>query len=332
MKCSECNSITTTFDERMGETICSDCGLILSINVFEETSVSVRSSNTGNAFGNPFSKTRDADFNGLGSIIGRQDITNRKTFSLFEEQKRTDYDSSTYNFRLSASIFLSYYNGKNLLAEATRKYKTMKEEHLVRGLPIENVAAGIVYYVLKDKGISVSLKEFSRQSKIPIKNIVRTSKRAKKKFGCTDFNFINIDNIITETIERIRVRQQETITRYNKTHKNSPQGYKTYRNNRTSFEDIQGDLRQDCYRFAEYVKRCYDLFDETLTKSDIIASMWVVSQIYNSQSITTAALSECGGFSEVTLRDKRKRICSNLKLDIDKIKLYTINNIIDGVR
>ena len=201
MKCSECNSITTTFDERMGETICADCGLILSVNMFEETNVSVRISNK--AFGNSFSKTRDADFNGLGSIIGRQDITNRKTFSLFEEQKRTVYDSSTTNFRLSASMFLSYYNGKNLLAEATRKYKTMKEEHLVRGLPIENVAAGIVYYVLKDKGTPVSLKEFSRQSKIPIKNIVRTSKRAKKKFGCTDFNFINIDNIIRSEERRV---------------------------------------------------------------------------------------------------------------------------------
>ena len=329
MKCSECNSITTTFDERMGETICADCGLILSVNMFEETNVSVRISNK--AFGNSFSKTRDADFNGLGSIIGRQDITNRKTFSLFEEQKRTVYDSSTTNFRLSASMFLSYYNGKNLLAEATRKYTTMKEEHLVRGLPIANVAAGIVYYVLKDKGTPVSLKEFSRQSKIPIKNIVRTSKRAKKKFGCTDFNFINIDNIITETIERIRVRQQDTITIHNRKHKSS-EGHVRYKNNRTSFEDIQGDLRRDCYRFAEYVKGCYDLFDETLTKSDIIASMWVVSQIYNSQSITTASLSECGGFSEVTLREKRKRICSNLKLEADKIKLYTIDNIIDGVR
>ena len=60
--------------------------------------------------------------------------------------------------------------------------------------------------------------------------------------------------------------------------------------------------------------------------------MWVVSQIHNSQSISTAALSECGGFSEVTIRDKRKRICSNLKLEADKIKLYTIDNIIDGVR
>jgi len=323
MKCSECNSITTTFDERMGETICADCGLILSVNIFEESKV--RLNNSG-------SIVLDADFNGLGSMIVRSDVSDKRSFSLFEQQKRTTYDSSSRKFRLSASIFLSYYNGKDLLQEATKKFITMKEEHLVRSLPLENVAAGIVYYILKDKGFSVSLKEFSKQTKIPVKNIVRTSKRAKKKFGSTDFDFTNIDNIITETIERIRVRQQVTVRRFNKTHINTPEGYKIFRNNRSTFEDIQGDLRRDCYRFAEYVKGCYDLFDETLTKSDIIASMWVVSQIHNSQSITTAALSECGGFSEVTLRDKRKRICSNLKLDIDKIKLYTIDNIIDGVR
>ena len=324
MKCSECNSITTTFDERMGETICADCGLILTVNIFEETGKNIEFTNGTFA--------RDGDYNGLGSMIRREDVTNKKSFSFFEQQTRTIYNSSTTSFRVSASIFLSYYNGKLLLQEATKKYKTMKEEHLIRGLPIENVAAGIVYYVLKDKGISVSLKEFSRQTKIPIKNIVRTSKRAKKKFGSTDFSFINIDNIITDTIERIRVRQQVTVRRFNKTHINTPEGYKIFRNNRSTFEDIQGDLRRDCYRFAEYVKKCYDLFDETLTKSDIIASMWVVSQIHNSQSITTAALSECGGFSEMTIREKRRRICSNLKLEADKIKLYTIDNIIDGVR
>ena len=307
----------------MGETICADCGLILSVNIFEESKARLN---------NDSSIIIEADFSGLGSMIVRSDVSDKRSFSLFEQQNRTIYDSSSKKFRLSASIFLSYYNGKKLLLEATKKFITMKEEHLIRGLPIENVAAGIVYYVLKDKGISVSLKEFSRQTKIPIKNIVRTSKRAKKKFGSTDFSFINIDNIVTDTIESIRVRQQVTVRRFNKTHINTPEGYKIFRNNRSTFEDIQGDLRRDCYRFAEYVKRCYDLFDETLTKSDIIASMWVVSQIYNSQSITTAALSECGGFSEVTIRDKRKRICSNLKLDIDKIKLYTIDNIIDGVR
>tara|TARA_R110002050_G_scaffold11800_5_gene39367 strand:- start:1287 stop:2258 length:972 start_codon:yes stop_codon:yes gene_type:complete len=323
MNCSECNSITTTFDERMGETICDDCGLILSVNIFEEKRG--RRNNSGSVLSDP-------DYNGLGSMIVRSDVDDKKSFSLFEQHNRTIYDSSSKKFRLSASIFLSYYNGKDLLQEATKKFIIMKEEHLIRSLPIENVAAGLVYYILKDRGFSVSLKEFSRQTKIPVKNIVRTSKRAKKKFGCTDFDFTNIDNIITETIERIRVRQQVTVRRFNSTHINTPEGYQLFKNNRSTFEDIQGDLRRDCYRFAEYVKRCYDLFDETLSKSDIIASMWVVSQIHNSQSISTAALSECGGFSQVTIREKRRRICSNLKLEADKIKLYTIDNIIDGVR
>ncbi len=323
MKCSECNSITTTFDERMGETICDDCGLILSVNIFEEK---VTQTAKGNFL------IRDADYGGLGSMIKREDVSGRKVFSLFDQHTRTIHDSSTTKFRLSASIFLSYYNGKELLQEVTKKYKTMKEEHLVRSLPLENVAAGLVYYVLKDKGIPISLKDFSKQTKIPVKNIVRSSKRAKKKFGCTNFSFVNIDNIITETIERIRVRQQIKITRFNPLHINNPEGYELFINNRNTFEDIQGDLRRDCYRFAEYVKQCYDLFNETTTKSDIVASMWIVSQIYNSHSISTAALSECGGFSEPTLREKRRRICSNLKLDVDKIQLYTIESIINGVR
>ena len=37
MKCPECQSLKNSYDERMGETICDDCGLVLVSGMFEET-------------------------------------------------------------------------------------------------------------------------------------------------------------------------------------------------------------------------------------------------------------------------------------------------------
>ena len=321
MKCSECNSITTTFDERMGETICDDCGLILSVDIFEETVMLKHGERHSD---------RSRNFSQLGSIISFSDVNSRRDSSNFVQNLRTTYSDSENNLMLSAGIYLSYYNGKKLLPEILKRFRIMKEEHLVRGLPIDNIAAGIVYYTLKDKGMPVSLKDFSKKSKIPIKNIMRTSKRVTRRFGKPHiFSHLNLDEIVNETIERIRVRQQTKVVHIHPRH-NRP--YTIYANNRPIFEDISSDMRRDCHRFAEYIKQCYDLFNQTFTRSDIIASIWFVGEIYNSQSISTAALAECGGVSEVTIRTKRRSICNDLNLDYDNIKLYTIENIINGVR
>ena len=37
MKCDECGSRDSSFDERMGERICNECGLVMVQEVFEET-------------------------------------------------------------------------------------------------------------------------------------------------------------------------------------------------------------------------------------------------------------------------------------------------------
>ena len=35
--CEECQSQNNEFDERLGETVCKDCGLVLITEMFEET-------------------------------------------------------------------------------------------------------------------------------------------------------------------------------------------------------------------------------------------------------------------------------------------------------
>ena len=59
MKCSECGCLVFNYNERLGETECSDCGLVVVTELFEET---VRMVNDGNI-------VHSAERGELGSII-----------------------------------------------------------------------------------------------------------------------------------------------------------------------------------------------------------------------------------------------------------------------
>ena len=309
MKCVECESTTTTFDERMGETICADCGLILSVNIFEETS-SIRTFESGNGkYGKSFfGRSDDGVF--IGSKMHHKDIKNRKDDILIRENIRLHNNESEKKVNLASGMYLSYYNGGKLKQEVIKKYRILKGEHLVRGLPLDDVAAGIVYYVLKEKGVPVSLKDYSNKIKVPVKNIMRTSKRVTRKFGKPHiFSQLNTDEMVSSIIDKLNSREK---TRFK--------------------EKIEGNLRMDCYNFVDYAKQCYDNFDLTFTVSDIVAAIWIVGQNYNSKSITQVALGDCSTVSEVTIREKARKMCVNLNLDKNKLRSYTTKNIMNGVR
>ena len=307
MKCVECESTTTTFDERMGETICADCGLILSVNIFEETTNPVLILEDG--YGRKFSN-KHPDSHKLGSIIERRDIRSKTDYNLRINNIRVDYSESEKKVNLASGMYLSYYNGGKLKNEVIKKYRILKDEHLVRGLPLDDVAAGIVYYVLKERGVPVSLKDYSKKIKVPVKNIMRTSKRVTRKFGKPHiFSQLNTDEMVSSIIDKLNSREK---TRFK--------------------EKIEGNLRMDCYNFVDYAKQCYDNFDLTFTVSDIVAAIWIVGQNYNSKSITQVALADCSTVSEVTIREKARKMCVNLNLDKNKLRSYTTKNIMNGVR
>ena len=211
---------------------------------------------------------------------------------------------------VATGIYLSYYNGGKLKNEVIKKYRILKDEHLVRGLPLDDVAAGIVYYVLKEKGVPVSLKDYSKKINVPIKNIMRTSKKVTRKFGKPHiFSQLNTDETVSSIIDKLNSREK---TRFK--------------------EKIEGNFRMDCYNFVDYAKQCYDNFDLTFTTSDIVAALWIVGQNHNSRSITQLGLADCSTVSEVTIREKARKMCNTLNLDRNKLGSYTTENIMNGVR
>jgi len=293
----------------MGETICADCGLILSVNIFEETTKTIFIQDDGKSgSGGVYSRT--SDLSKLGSIIERKDVKSKTDYSLITNNIRINHNDSENKVLVATGIYLSYYNGGKLKNEVIKKYRILKDEHLVRGLPLDDVAAGIVYYVLKERGVPVSLKDYSKRTKVPIKNIMRTTKRVTRKFGKPHiFSQLNTDEIVSSIIDKLNSREK---TRFK--------------------EKIEGDIRMDCYNFVDYAKQCYDNFDLTFTTSDIVAALWIVGQTFNSRSITQLGLADCSTVSEVTIREKARKMCNNLNLNKNKLRSYTTKNIMNGVR
>lgn len=74
--CIECKGTSSTFNERLGEMICDDCGLVQLTNPFEETVSARINSDKSSSFDNRrYSKDTSLT---LGSFIDRQDVRNKR--------------------------------------------------------------------------------------------------------------------------------------------------------------------------------------------------------------------------------------------------------------
>jgi len=143
MKCPECNSNENEFDERLGERCCSDCGLVLIKELFENTTSAWKANEL----------IHSADRGHLGSVSNK-------------------YDNVSSNIKLGIShckMVLSFL-GLSLNSERIDKvYMELYRNHILRGFSFEERATAIVYYLLKENGTPQPLKkvkaEFSANTK-----------------------------------------------------------------------------------------------------------------------------------------------------------------------
>ena len=99
MKCSECGSFSTEFDERLGYTVCSDCGLVLNCDIFEER-VGLKLINSDKRYQQHWSHSKDNNRT-LGSFVGgwedQTDHTRKHRLDLLNRRVTSDkrYHSTT---------------------------------------------------------------------------------------------------------------------------------------------------------------------------------------------------------------------------------------------
>ena len=169
--CKECGENEYNYDERLGEQVCSSCGLVLILNPFEET-VSI----LGKGETSP-RRTNFGKRNELGSYIMREEATRMNKRSFYREQSRSKPDTETdRSMMLLLKMYLSYYNVSWEIKDMSWSYyKTM--EHLFRGWPVEKRAASLTYYILREQGIVCHIGNHAKLTKVPKSDISKLARR-----------------------------------------------------------------------------------------------------------------------------------------------------------
>lgn len=156
MKCPECNSNKNEFDERLGERCCSDCGLVLIRELFEDTVSSWK----GNEL------IHSSDKGHLGS-------------------KPNKYDNVSSHIRLGIShckMVLAFL-GLSLNSERIDKvYMELYRKHMLRGFSFEERATAIVYYLLKENGTPQPIKKVNAEFSANIKRVNKLIRKINQHY------------------------------------------------------------------------------------------------------------------------------------------------------
>ena len=139
--CVECSCTSSTFDERLGEVVCDDCGLVQVVRPFEETVSWISAKEK-------YIPTKDNDSTkGLGSYImeTRNNSDYRMKMQHIRARPVTETEKRTI---LHTRMYLSYYNAsKAVLDKVPRNYRSLREDRVTRGIPVEHIAAGLSYFM-----------------------------------------------------------------------------------------------------------------------------------------------------------------------------------------
>lgn len=159
MKCSECGSLIFNYNERMGETECSDCGLVVVTELFEET---VRMVDDGVV-------THSADKGKLGSII-----SGKGSYKF----NRRGNNSTTPRHILSGlqtcNMILSSIQINHPLKERVEEcYLDSQQKGLFGKIKLEARCTATVFYVLKENRTPASMKELCSEYSCSIKIVNR---------------------------------------------------------------------------------------------------------------------------------------------------------------
>lgn len=159
MNCEECGSSDNEFNEQMGERICSNCGLVLVTEMFEET-VHIISRETSEI-------VRSSDKGKLGSVI------TGKGSSKYNKFGRNSVIPPYIQQGLShCNMVLSSVAPNMSLKERVEKiYMELFNKHIFGKTTYEVRATAIVYYALKENGTPHSLSSVCSEFDLPRKKV-----------------------------------------------------------------------------------------------------------------------------------------------------------------
>ena len=159
MICDLCSSENNSLDDRLGEMVCDDCGYVMVANLYEETSSPILNSEQS-------LDIRTGDKGQLGSNIGSEG--NSRLIRSLRKSQMILRDRATQNMGkviLECNMVLSPWLPNSNLKERVHTYykKFFLDRHTWRWT-VSARAVAIVFIVLKENGMAVTLSELSQSN------------------------------------------------------------------------------------------------------------------------------------------------------------------------
>lgn len=293
--CKECGSKDFTYIERLGEKTCDECGLVLVVNPFEETTYMISITDDDK---------RGKSTDRLGSIIMKSEAYgNKDRFALYREQVRSQPETeSDRTARLLINSTLSYYNVSSDLKRRTQKYYDMMKRDLFRGLDVERRCASLTFYVLKEADIVCNIQEHSRKTLVKPNDISKFARRiARHQRNSTVFITRNHEQRAQTLMSRMEV-------------------------------EIDDHFRANTLRVVEYVSRHVESLDMRFADTMLAACIWMTSRMMSRYDITQSAICKHWNSSHVGLRGAVVTLSEIFQIDRKTLSDMQVEDFVSGVR
>jgi transcription initiation factor TFIIIB Brf1 subunit/transcription initiation factor TFIIB len=184
MSCIECGEIDFTFNEKLGERVCSGCGLVEITELFEQ-SVSIYTL-TGQVI-------RSADFN--------------KTLGTIHSGKYQKAETNIQVGLVYCNLVLSSIMINHPLRDRVEEcYLSLFRNHIFNNLySYETRATALVYYVLKENGIPIRLSEVKKEFDCDMRKVNKLTRKIANHFGNTGvYARDNIVSMLDKTAREVK--------------------------------------------------------------------------------------------------------------------------------
>ena len=293
--CKECGCKEFTFIERLGERTCDDCGLVMVVNPFEETTQVIKLSDDDK---------RGVTTGRLGSYIKKQEAYGSKDkFALYREQVRSQPETETERrAKLLINTTLSYYaSGWGIKDRTHAYYKTLCRQRIFRGSSVERRCAGLTYYVLKEAGIVCNIQDHAKYTKVRQNDISKMARRIARHQRNSHV-FTNENHI--EKAQVLIGKLDTEVSQY---------------------------YRICVLKMVEYVSRHIDALNMRYSDTMLAATFWWTAKMTD-EPITQENICDVWNSSVIGLRFALQKFADIFGLDRKRLSDMDVEDFVSGVR
>ena len=192
MKCSECGSIETEFDERLGEKCCSDCGLVIITGMFEETVNSLER-------GDDFNAKHSIDRGRLGSVIKGKGSSKFNRYGKNNPISRHILSGISHCNMVMSNLRLPI----NLTERIEKIYMELYRGHVLKPYTLEERGTAIVFYALRENSTPHTLEDVSSEFQVNIKRTKKLIRKINQHYGNRIHGADDSTYLIQQTARRV---------------------------------------------------------------------------------------------------------------------------------